>query len=135
MWVKILFLNISQYKYQCLSVLFNVLHRYVLCTLSAGFATMAGLKNACDCFAYTIDSKEGGYVLNITNAAAILIRDETTGDFAADVLRCPPIVPNLPYSEINITITINGGKEPMIMRMHSGPKGDLWIRKDGPNHR
>ena len=68
-------------------------------------------------------------------AAAILIRDEMTGDFAADVLRCPPIVPNLPYSEINITIPINGGKEPMIMRMHSGPKGDLWIRKDGPNHR
>ena len=65
------------------------------CTLSAGFATMACLKNACYCFAYTIDSKEGGYVLNITNAAAILIRDETTGDFAADILRCPPIVPNL----------------------------------------
>ena len=105
------------------------------CTLSAGFATMSGLKNASDCFAYTIDSKEGGYVLNITNAAAILIRDEMTGDFAADILRCPPIVPNLPYSEINITIPINGGKEPMIMRMHSGPKGDLWIRKDGPNHR
>ena len=105
------------------------------CTLSAGFATMAGLKNTCNCFAYTIDSKEGGYVLNITNASAILIRDEMTGDFAADVLRCPPIVPNLPYSEINITIPINGGKEPMIMRMHSGPKGDLWIRKDGPNHR
>ena len=106
------------------------------CTLSAGFATMSGLKNtSSDCFAYTIDSKEGGYVLNITNASAILIRDEMTGDFAADVLRCPPIVPNLPYSEINITIPINGGKEPMIMRMHSGPKGDLWIRKDGPNHR
>ena len=105
------------------------------CTLSAGFATMSGLKNTSDCFAYTIDSKEGGYVLNITNASAILIRDETTGDFAADILRCPPIVPNLPYSEINITIPINGGKEPMIMRMHSGPKGDLWIRKDGPNHR
>ena len=67
---------------------------------------MSGLKNASDCFAYTIDSKEGGYVLNITNASAILIRDEMTGDFAADVLRCPPIVPNLPYSEINITISI-----------------------------
>ncbi len=51
---------------------------------------MAGLKNACDGFAHTIDSKEGGYVLNITNAAAILIRDETTGDFEADVLRCLP---------------------------------------------
>ena len=86
---------------------------------------MAGFKNACDCFAYSIDSKQGSYVLNITNAAAILIRDEMTGDFAADVLRCPPIVPNLPYSEINITIPINGGKEPMIMRLHSGPKGDL----------
>jgi len=96
---------------------------------------MAGLQGSCNGFAYTIDSKQGSYVLNITNATAILIRDEMTGDFAADVLRCPPIVPNLPYSEINITIPINGGKEPMIMRMHSGPKGDLWIRKDGPNHR
>ena len=61
------------------------------CTLSAGFATMSGLKNTSDCFAYTIDSKEGGYVLNITNAAAILIRDEMTGDFAAGVLRVIPI--------------------------------------------
>ena len=52
---------------------------------------MAGLKNACDGFAYTIDSKEGGYVLNITNASAILIRDEMTGDFAAGVLRVIPI--------------------------------------------
>ena len=105
------------------------------CTLSAGFATMAGSKNTCDGFAYSIDSKQGSYVLNITNPTAILIRDKMTGDFEADVLRCLPIVPNLPYLEINITIPINGGKEPMIMRMHSGPKGDLWIRKDGPNHR
>ena len=51
------------------------------CTLSAGFATMAGLKNACDGFAFSIDSKQGSYVLNITNATAILIRDEMTGDF------------------------------------------------------
>jgi hypothetical protein len=42
---------------------------------------MAGLKNACDGFAYSIDSKQGSYVLNITNATAILIRDEMTGDF------------------------------------------------------
>ena len=42
---------------------------------------MAGLKKACYCFAYTIDSKQGSYVLNITNATAILIRDEMTGDF------------------------------------------------------
>jgi len=120
--------NISQYKFQYLSVWLIVLHSFVL-------QLMAGLQGSCNGFAYTIDSKKGGYVLNITNATAILIRDEMTGDFAADVLRCPPIVPNLPYSEINITIPINGGKEPMIMRMHSGPKGDLWIRKDGPNHR
>ena len=96
---------------------------------------MADLKNACDGFAYAIDSKEGGYVLNITNAAAILIRDKMNGDFAPDVLRCPSIVPNLPYLEKNITIPINCGEEPMIMLMHSGPKGDLWIRKDGRNHR
>jgi hypothetical protein len=45
---------------------------------------MAGWKNACDGFAYSIDSKQGSYVLklqlNITNATAILIRDEMTGD-------------------------------------------------------
>jgi hypothetical protein len=52
---------------------------------------MAGLQGSCNGFAYTIDSKEGGYVLNITNAAAILIRDEMTGDFAAGVLRVIPI--------------------------------------------
>ena len=43
-------------------------------------------------------------MLNITNASAVLIRDEMTGDFVADVLRCLSIVPNLPYSEINITV-------------------------------
>ncbi len=90
MWLTILFLNISQYKYKYLSVLFNVLHSFVL-------QLMAGLQGSCNGFAYTIDSKEGVYVLNITNAAAILIRDEMTGDFAADVLRCASIVPNLPY--------------------------------------
>ena len=26
------------------------------------------------------------------------------------------------------------GAESMIMRMQSGPNGDLWIRKDGPNY-
>ena len=52
---------------------------------------MAGLKNACDGFAYSIDSKQGSYVRNITNATAILIRDEMTGDFAAGVLRVIPI--------------------------------------------
>ena len=26
------------------------------------------------------------------------------------------------------------GAEPMIIRSQSGPKGDLWICEDGPNH-
>ena len=97
---------------------------------------MAGLKNSCDGFAYAIDnSKEGGYVLNITNAAAILVRYEVTGKIEVDLNRCPPLCPNLPYTEINVTIPIVDGTEPKIMRMQSGPNGDLWIRKDGPNHR
>ena len=45
-----------------------------------------------------------------------------------------PSTPNLP-EEINVTIPIVDGTEPTIMSMQSGPNGDLWIRKDGPNHR
>ena len=93
----------------------------------------------CDGFAYAIDFKDGGYVLNITNAAAILARNEVTGKIEFDLNRCPPLCPNLPYAEINVTIPIADGRhhgtEPAIMRMQSGPKEDLWIREDGPNHR
>ena len=96
---------------------------------------MADLKSSSDGFAYAVDSKEGGYVLNITNAAAILARNEVTGKIEFDLNRCPPLCPNLPYAEINVTIPIADGTEPAIMRMQSGPKGDLWIREDGPNHR
>ena len=48
----------------------------------------------------------------------------------------PPIGPNLPYAEINASVTmpIVEGEEPMIMGMQSGPNGELWIRKDGPNY-
>ena len=49
---------------------------------------MAGLKNlnSCDGFAYAIDnSKEGGYVLNITNTAAILVRNEVTRKIEVDL--------------------------------------------------
>ena len=94
---------------------------------------MAGLKNACDGFAYTVNFMEGGYVLNITNAAAILIRSD--GQFEVELSRCPPICPNLPYTEIYVTLPIEDGTEPMIIRMQSGPQGYLWIREDGPNHR
>ena len=74
-------------------------------------------------------------MLNITNAAAILARNEVTGKIEFDLNRCPPLCPNLPYAEINVTIPIADGTEPAIMRMQSGPKEDLWIREDGPNHR
>ena len=48
--------------------------------------SMADLKNSFDGFAYAIDdSKEGGYVLNITNAAAILVRNEVTGKIEVDL--------------------------------------------------
>jgi len=95
---------------------------------------MAGLKNSCNGFAYTIHSEGGRYVLNITDAAAILVRDEATAKFEVDLNLCLPICPNLPYAEIYVTIPNIDGAEPMITRMQSGPNGDLWIRKDGPNH-
>ena len=95
---------------------------------------MAGLKNSCNGFAYTIHSEGGRYVLNITDAAAILVRNEATAKFEVDLNLCPPICPNLPYAEIYVTIPNVDGAEPMITRMQSGPNGDLWIRKDGPNH-
>ena len=95
---------------------------------------MAGLKNSCNGFAYTIHSEGGRYVLNITDASAILVRDEATAKFEVDLNLCPPICPNLPYAEIYVTIPNVDGAEPMITRMQSGPNGDLWIRKDGPNH-
>jgi len=46
---------------------------------------MAGLRNSCDDgFAYSIDAKEGGYVLNITNfklnsTAILTTHDKVTG--------------------------------------------------------
>ena len=96
---------------------------------------MAGLKNSCNGFAYTIHSEGGRYVLNITDAAAILVRNEATAKFEVDLNLCQPICPNRPYVEIYVTIPNVVGAEPMIMLMQSGPNGDLWIRKDGPNHR
>jgi len=92
---------------------------HITCTAQ----TMAGLKNSCAGFAYAIDFKDGGYVLNITNAAAILAPNEVTGKIEFDLNRCPPLCPNLPYAEINVTIPIADGTEPAIMRMQSGPKG------------
>ena len=88
---------------------------------------MAGLKNSCDDFAYTIHSEEGRCVLNIADATAILVLNEETGQFEVD-LNCIS-VPTF------LTIPNVDGAEPTIMQMQSGPNGDLWIRKDGPNHR
>ena len=98
---------------------------------------MAWLSNICDDFAYSIDAKEGGYVLNITNAVAILTHDKVTGQVVLELTWCPLICPNLPYAEINgRTMPMVEAAEPqaMIMRMQSGPNGDLWIREDGPNY-
>ena len=95
---------------------------------------MAWLSNSCDGFAYSIDAKEGGHVMNITNAVAILTRDKVTGQVVLELTWCPLICPNLPYAEINVTMPIVEGAEPMIMRMQSGPNGYLWIREDGPNY-
>ena len=95
---------------------------------------MAGLKNSCNGFAYTIHSEGGRYVLNITDTAAILVRDEATAKFEVDLNLCPPICPNLPHAEINVNIPILDDTEPTIMRMQSGPKGNLRICEDGPNY-
>ena len=91
------FVHYMQYNTILLTILPMIYHCVVLniaqfcalyCTLSAGFATMAGLKNACDGFAYTIDSKEGGYVLNITNAAAIMCNSHSRRDDWGLCCRC-----------------------------------------------
>ena len=46
---------------------------------------MAWLSDSCDDFAYPIDAKEGGYVLNITNAVAILTRNKVTGQVVLEL--------------------------------------------------
>ena len=46
---------------------------------------MAWLRDSCDGFAYSIDAKEGGYVLNITDAVAILTRDKVTGQVVLEL--------------------------------------------------
>ena len=67
---------------------------------------MAGLKNSCNGFAYTIHSEGGRCLLNIADAAAILVRNEATAKFEDDLNLCPPICPNLPYAEIYVTIPL-----------------------------
>ncbi len=52
--------------------------------------------NASDVFAYTVNSNEGGYVLNIANATAVLICSKETGQFEVELNQCPAICPNLP---------------------------------------
>ena len=46
---------------------------------------MAWLSGSCDDFAYPIDAKEGGYVLNITNTVVILTRDKVTGQVVLEL--------------------------------------------------
>ena len=43
------------------------------------------LRDSCDGFAYSIDAKEGGYVLNITDAVVILTRDKVTGQVVLEL--------------------------------------------------
>ena len=57
-------------------------------------------------------------MLNIADAAAIVVRNEATVKFEVDLNLCPPICPNLPYVEIYVTIPNVDGAEPMIMRQH-----------------
>ena len=130
--------NIEQY---CLSILFGFVCCIVIyCTVPVG--TEQSCNNFCnqrhgwtyrDGFAYRIERTEkGGYVLHITNATAILVRNAENGDVGVDLSLCPAICPNLPYTEIFVSYAIND--EPIIVRMQSGPKGDLWIREDGRTH-
>ena len=62
----------------CCTVLYIILY-FTLATVLNQRTSMAGLKNSSPGFAYAIDSKEGGYVLKISNAAAIVVRNEVTG--------------------------------------------------------
>jgi hypothetical protein len=129
-----------RYCFVLFVVLFAVLLYIVLSRLGQNkfcnnFVTksMAGLTNSCDGFAYRIERTEkGGFVLHITNATAILVRNAENGDVGVDLSLCPAICPNLPYTEIFVSYAIND--EPIIVRMQSGPKGDLWIREDGLTH-
>ena len=75
--------------------------------------------------------KEGGCVLNISNAAAIVVCKLVTGQNEFDLTRCPAICLNLPYTEIYVTVPIEDGKDPVIMQMQAGPEMGLWIR-DAP---
>ena len=58
----------------------------------------------------------------------LLLRSEV------EINQCPSICPNLPYTEIYVTLPIKDGMEPLSIRMQSGPQGYLWIREDGLNH-
>ena len=109
--------------FYCILLLYYIV---IYCIVPAGteqscnnFVTesMVGLTNSCDGFAYRIERTEkGGYVLHITNATAILVRNAENGDVGVDLSLCPAICPNLPYTEIFVSYAIND--EPIIVRMH-----------------
>ena len=52
-------------------------------------------------FTYRI-TWDGGYVLNITNSKGIV--DYSGADPVVDLSRCPPWVPNHPYTKVFVTL-------------------------------
>ena len=109
--------------------------RHMFTTAATWHALWPVSSSSTPTFAYNIVSKQGRYILNITNATEIFIRDDKTGSLSVhlQVAGCPHICPNLPYSEIYISVPVEHGKEPAILRFEAGSKGDLWIRKYDPN--
>ncbi len=71
-------INIVLHKFQYMTVLLIILHCFV-------HQLRAGLQASIPLIQVKPEDSEGGYVLNITNPSAILIRYEMTEDFAADV--------------------------------------------------
>ena len=68
---------------------------------------------------------EGGYVLNITNSKGIV--DYSGADPVVDLSRCPPWVPNHPYTKV--FVTLNRGDPPhQVMLMDGAERGDIYIR-------
>ena len=74
-------------------------------------------------FTYRI-TWDGGYVLNITNSKGIV--DYSGADPVVDLSRCPPWVPNHPYTKV--FVTLNRGDPPhQVMLMDGAERGDIYI--------
>ncbi len=73
-----------------------------------GCSEMPPLIRSCKGVSCLMDCKEGLFVLKITkNATRILIRNDTTREVAADLDQSPPVCPNLPRSQIIVSVDLS----------------------------